>query len=36
MGLPIAKKAAELLGGKIKLKTSTNEGSTFYFTVQKK
>ena len=35
MGLPIAKKAIELLDGKIGIDKEVEEGSTFYFTVPK-
>lgn len=36
MGLPLTKKAIEILGGKIELKENTKEGTIFYFSLPKK
>ena len=36
MGLPLTKKANEILGGKIELKENTKEGTIFYFSLPKK
>lgn len=36
MGLPISKKAVEILEGKIGLNSNPNEGSNFYFTIPKR